>query len=1295
MGAMRAHRFFLVLLVTLQGTGVARGQDGPRDLTGDFDVPGGLAVTLWAESPDLYNPTALDVDARGRLWVTEAVNYRKWDGRNPGRDHAAGDRVVVLEDTDGDGRCDRSHVFVQDPELVAPLGIAVIGDEVYVSSSPNLFVYRDTDGDGAADERETLLTGFGGFDHDHGLHSVVAGPGGRLVFNAGNAGPHIVTDAAGWTLRSGSLYRGGGPEVADNKPGLVSDDGRAYTGGLVLRVGRDGAGLEVLAHNFRNNYEVALDAFGNLYQTDNDDDGNASCRTLWCMEGGDHGFFSADGSRTWQADRRPGQTTQVAHWHQDDPGVVPSSAINGAGGPTGIAVYEGALLARWIDGAVLNTDAGANVLYAHRPVADGAGIALETHELLRPKGAVDGREAHLFRPSDVAVGIDGSLFVADWYDPGVGGHLARDREAYGRIVRIAPRAGMPPMTPIDTATVDGALTALASPAVNVRELGRRALVAGGEEARRELHRILHSSDAPRLAARATWILAARGDTEAVVEQLSADDPRLRVTAIRALAAFAPQLTGPRLYSKLADDPHAMVRREVALQLRGHASDESLDVLTALARGYDGADRWYLEALGLAAEGREEPLYVALAAELGDTPRNWDARFANLAWRLHPPAAVSALVARALDATLDADARRQALDALAFSGGRSAAEGVLTAAKGGPDDLREYAAWWVRHRDGNDWRAYDLARRLEDGAFGDAEVIWESGLVRSGLLDVDVDVTGVETLWLVVTDGGNGNSCDWADWIEPRFVGGSERWDCAELDWLSAEAVWGNVRRGRNCVGAPLAVAGVTYADGIGTHADSRVGLAVPAGATRFVARVGPDDGGTSQGGGQTTSITFQLRATRPAEEPPIAAWEARMLDASATEDERVDSALALAVDPRGALLLIRRAAAGELDELLTSVVTDAIHRNPDLGVRALASEHFPRPVTAGGELSLSELGALAGDETRGRGVLLDRERSTCLTCHAFTLGDTTLGGDVGPDLTRIAEKLAPAELLDAIVNPSAGIAFGYDTWLVETADGLLLSGFLLADGETVVLKDTRGERWVLPAESIVARTKQTLSTMPEGVALGLSDQELADLVAFLSADPAAPPEFGEEVVLFDGSSLDGWVTHDGSAPGDVWTIRDGVLRCTGSPVGYLRTKAEFTSYLLTLEWRFDPERGPGNSGVLLRRHGPDEVWPRSIEAQLHHRNAGDIWNIGAFGMHVDPARTSGRRTTRLQPSSEKPLGEWNRYEILLDGPRLELRVNGVLQNTADGCEERPGNVCLQSEGATIEFRDVRLRPILR
>ena len=97
---------------------------------------------------------------------------------------------------------------------------------------------------------------------------------------------------------------------------------------------------------------------------------------------------------------------------------------------------------------------------------------------------------------------------------------------------------------------------------------------------------------------------------------------------------------------------------------------------------------------------------------------------------------------------------------------------------------------------------------------------------------------------------------------------------------------------------------------------------------------------------------------------------------------------------------------------------------------------------------------------------------------------------------------------------------------------------------------------------------------------------------------------------------------------------------------------------------------------------------------FQHTNAGDIWNIDEFPMAVDLERTDGRHTARRAPCSEKPIGEWNRYRVRLDRGELTLEVNGVVQNTASWCQEVPGKICLQSEAAEIQFRAIRLRPIV-
>jgi hypothetical protein len=186
------------------------------------------------------------------------------------------------------------------------------------------------------------------------------------------------------------------------------------------------------------------------------------------------------------------------------------------------------------------------------------------------------------------------------------------------------------------------------------------------------------------------------------------------------------------------------------------------------------------------------------------------------------------------------------------------------------------------------------------------------------------------------------------------------------------------------------------------------------------------------------------------------------------------------------------------------------------------------------------------------------------------------------------------------------------------------------------------------------------------------------------------------VKLFNGKDMEGWTYHlnDKNAKmEDVWRVEDGVIICQGKPAGYIRTKDKYKNYELTLQWRFDPKKGAGNSGVLLRMVGQDKVWPKSVEAQLHSGNAGDFWNIDNVKMTVDKSRTEGRRTKKLKSSNEKPLGEWNSYKIIVSKGDVKLYVNGELQNEATDVEEVAGYICLQSEGAEIQFRNIELKPL--
>ena len=213
---------------------------------------------------------------------------------------------------------------------------------------------------------------------------------------------------------------------------------------------------------------------------------------------------------------------------------------------------------------------------------------------------------------------------------------------------------------------------------------------------------------------------------------------------------------------------------------------------------------------------------------------------------------------------------------------------------------------------------------------------------------------------------------------------------------------------------------------------------------------------------------------------------------------------------------------------------------------------------------------------------------------------------------------------------------------------------------------------------------------------------LLAVAACLADGALAAEKKPKPIELFNGKDLSGWTHHfrdsDSEAKmEDTWSVADGVLRCTGRPVGYLMTKKQYTNYVLEVEWRWPEGSKPGNNGVLLRVQGGEHfhngVWPKSIEAQLAHTRAGDVFHIGAFPMKAHPERTKGRRTAKLLESNEKPLGQWNKYECILKGADLTLKVNGVVQNQITEVQELPGAVGLQSEGAPIEYRNIRLCPL--
>jgi len=611
-------------------------------------VADGLEVSLFASEPMMVNPCDMDVDAKGRVWITEGANYRKW-ANPPVRPE--GDRILIMEDTDGDGVADKSTVFYQGLDINSALGICVLGNKVIVSCAPNVFVFTDEDGDGKADKKEILFTGIKGVQHDHAVHAFNFGPDGKLYFNFGNAGEDIRDKD--------------GKPIIDVDGNTVNAKGKPYRQGMVFRCNLDGSEFEVLGHNFRNNYEVAVDSFGTLWQSDNDDDGNKGVRINYVMERGNFGYTDEVKGESWPTGWKRAQgkgasdSDKVAYeWHQFDPGVVPNLLNTGAGSPTGIAVYEGKLLPETFRNQVIHCDAGPRVVRAYLVKPDGAGYSADIKDIL---SSTDG----WYRPSDVCVAPDGSLMIADWNDPGVGGHAAGDHDLAimrGRVYRVAPQGVKYTVPKLDLSTAAGCVAALQSPNNATRYLawtGLNKLQAGAEK---ELLKLWNSKNDPRSRARALQLLARiDGKGKKYAEAALRDkDSDIRITGLRTTRELKLDVI-PYL-SRLVKDPSAQVRRECAIALRHSNSLAAPKLWAELATQYDGKDRWYLEALGIGADKQEDKFF---AAWLQAVNGNWNTPAGReIVWRSRSTKAVPMLVKliTAKDATAqDKDRYLRALD----------------------------------------------------------------------------------------------------------------------------------------------------------------------------------------------------------------------------------------------------------------------------------------------------------------------------------------------------------------------------------------------------------------------------------------------------------------------------------------------------------------------------------------------------------------------------------------------------------------------------------------------------------
>lgn len=1040
------------------------GSRDPKDAVAGLDVAPGLEATLFASeasNPPMLNPTSIDIDHLGRVWVCEVVNYRHRLG-----ERKEGDRLLILEDTDGDGVSDKQTVFHQGHDVDSAHGICVLpfvigepggvsprtvddsrspganaarlaenkyGYRVIVSCGDSVFYFHDDDGDLKSDRKELLFTGIGGTQHDHGIHAVHFGPDGKLYFNFGNSGKRILDKS--------------GKPITDLVGNVVDDSKSHYQEGMVFRCNMDGSEFETLGWNFRNNWEIAVDSFGSLWQSDNDDDGNKGVRINFVMEFGNYGYKDELTRAGWQSPRTNMETEiPLRHWHLNDPGVVPNLLQTGAGSPTGIVVYEGDLLPEVFRNQVIHCDAGPNVVRAYPVKKSGAGYTAETVNLL--SGARD----NWFRPSDVCVAPDGSLIVADWYDPGVGGHRMGDADR-GRLFRVAP-----PKTPykfpkVDVSTVEGAIAALKSPNEATRYLAWTALHAMGEKALPALRAVFESDRNPRYRARALWLLGKLDQSKKMMETFDDKDPDIRVTAVRLARQIwktHPKFADPIFESLVVrkatetETLDAPLAREALIALRNVKHKFKAELWAKLATRHDGKDRWYLEALGIGA---------------GD---HWDVCLAAYQTIFDPT--VKRLSPIELVAMNDVIWRSRAGITPAYLIDCLYSEHVGTTEA--PRYFRAFdfqVAWQETDKQ-------SALARLAFEDFGDpakTKFINSEALNRLKGFDVSKNEQQKAALNRIL-DSLKG---------QPQFVTLVEKFNVTDRypDLLALAIAKPDDQIGIDAIRVllnkeqqKLFAAALLFGKPTDKPEVQRATLAL---ATVL----------SNSGDGRAAQLLLPVVESR---EHPADVRRQAIKGATRTKP--------------GATAVLSLAEKKAFDETFAPALAAALQTAPLTDdQKALVAKLFPAP--AGKDAKplppLSELAKLKGNAGNGAKLFAEAKVAKCNTCHIVN----NVGKDVGPNLSEIGSKLSRQAMWESIIYPSAGISHNYETYTAQLADGTVFTGLLISEtADSVTLRNNEAITKTIARKDIEEIVKQKVSLMPADLAKTLSIDEMNDVVEYLT-----------------------------------------------------------------------------------------------------------------------------------------------------------------------------------------------------
>ena len=1061
---------------------IAKASSEGRDAIGGFRVPPGLKVELFAAEPLLANPVAFFVDHGGRLWVCET--FRQKHGIEDNRDHGHwldddlaaqtvhdrvayirkhlgdkasdytqyDDRIRLVIDKNGDGAADEATVFADGFRSIEDgtgAGVLARGKDVFYTNIPHLWRLRDDNGDGRADQRDQLHSGFGvrfAF-RGHDMHGLILGPDGRLYFSIGDRGLNVIT-----------------------KEGKRLENPQC---GAVLRCELDGSHLELFATGLRNPQELAFDDFGNLFTGDNNSDSGDRARWVYVLEGGDSGWRM---EYQYLPDRGPFNREKI--WHPQTEGqpayIVPPIA-NIADGPSGLAYYPGTGLPDHFRERFFLAD------FRGTPANSG----VRTFRV-QPKGASfelvdDEQTLWSILATDVDFGPDGAIYVSDWVNGWEG-------EGKGRIYRyFSPElASSPQVQEVKRLLKEGFSQRPPEELIKLLAHADRRVRQEAQFALAEQHQISFlakvATDGDSLLARlhGIWGLGQVGRTGTLgqgefrlARLLDDAEPEVRAQAAKVAAELKSPAALGRLVKLLKDDsPRVRYFAAVGLGKLGQREaiepllgmlDENADQdpvlrhggvmgLVGSARGNDMAlaaqhpsaaarmglllalRRLKSEQIALFLDDSDPRLVVEAARAIHDLPIA--SGLPKLASLISRKSQDDALVRRVLNANYRLGHAENAEALAAYASRPDAPEAMRLEALA---MLRSWDKPSPKDRVLNFWRP--LAPR--DRSFAAAALRASLAGLFSGSAKVSADAAKIAAELGIKEVGPE---------LQKRYA------DASQPERLRADALLGLAMLKDPALDDAIE-SGLT--DG-SPH--------VRAAARRALLERRPADALAELEKAALSGDVVERQSAL------VVLGGTKGSQSTAILNKGLDQLLAGQFPPHSRLDLLNAAAQRPSGELAAKI--------QDYQARQL-KEH---PLAAHGDC------LEGGDADRGRQIFFERTELSCVRCHKIGVS----GGEVGPDLSKLAAEKKRDYLLESLIDPNKAIAKGFETAVIRDFDGQIHTGIVKREDDArVELITAEGKPVSIRKEDIEAR-KEGKSAMPEDLTKRLSKFELRDLVEFLS-----------------------------------------------------------------------------------------------------------------------------------------------------------------------------------------------------